>query len=348
MNAWWRKRASQAFLKRPGPKILFAAVLGLVAVGSLFAIRRLHGAVTYLDALSASDAAAITLALVLVAVTCIIFALTWSWLLARLSGDSQGADWYRDLRAFAYCWLVRYIPATVPYMGSRVLFLGRQGVPSSRVAASLAYESILQLAAGAVLSLGGLLVAAGVSRGDAPAYLMAPALVLPLPFLLHPSILDRASSWALARAGRTPIPHGSFLPLPAAARVFAAYCLGSILNGLGFFLIAGAVLGFGRVGVIEAVAVFNLAGVVGVLAVFAPSGLGVREAAIVALLSHAVTPEAALAVAVVARVVAVAADLVFVALVALIDLGRHAIDRPSRRRAGPESAAAPAQTRRAA
>jgi uncharacterized membrane protein YbhN (UPF0104 family) len=65
---------------------------------------------------------------------------------------------------------------------------------------------------------------------------------------------------------------------------------------------------------------YTLAGVLGVLAFVFPSGLGVREAVIVGVLGLTIAPGTALTIAVAARLVAVVADLVFVALVGAGDL----------------------------
>ena len=54
---------------------------------------------------------------------------------------------------------------------------------------------------------------------------------------------------------------------------------------------------------------FNVAGIVGMLAVPLPSGMGVREAAVVALLAGVASPSEALAAAVLVRLAGVVADL---------------------------------------
>jgi uncharacterized membrane protein YbhN (UPF0104 family) len=65
-----------------------------------------------------------------------------------------------------------------------------------------------------------------------------------------------------------------------------------------------------------AVAAYNLAGIAGILAFAIPSGIGVREGVVVALMGAAITPPVALGAAVAVRLVAVAADFTPIAAIA--------------------------------
>jgi uncharacterized membrane protein YbhN (UPF0104 family) len=112
------------------------------------------------------------------------------------------------------------------------------------------------------------------------------------------------------------------------------------VTGLGFYLIAGAMAGYSDVSILLAVGAYTLAGVIGVLAFVFPSGLGVREGVIVGVMGLTMSADAALAIAVVGRVVAVAADVAFVASVAAVDVALR-IMRANRVRFGRDVAPLP-------
>jgi hypothetical protein len=321
---------------------LLAGVAALAAL--YFVARRLTGSASILADLTWGDVLPLAAACGLMVAGATVFGLTWGWLLERLLPSARRGAAFANLRAFAYCWLFRYLPATLPYLGSRVLYLKQADRPASKAAASIAYETVLQLSSGALIAMVALLAAAGAAAGQNAAYLAAAAALIPLPLLLQPRILHPLSTRALRLARRQPLPAEALLSFGDTARAFAAYCVGHVLVGTGFYIVAGTVAGYSEAGITLAIGAYTLAGVLGVLAFIFPSGLGVREAVIVAVMGLAMPAGTALTVAVVARLVAVVADIVFVALVAGVDLVLRV--RASRSRPG-ATAASNAESRAA-
>jgi len=236
---------------------------------------------------------------------------TWKVILDQL--DRRPQPVLPLMRAFFYSWLGRYIPGTVPFLLMRVEMTQRLGYRRGPVAASLAYENVLQLATALALSFA-LLIAAMGRQVDT--FALYGLVLIPLggaALLAHPSVLVPVLNMVARRLGREEIDPGSVLSLRSITTAVGLYALFVVLNGLGFYFALLALTPVGPEYLPAAIGIYNLAGVIGVLAVFVPSGLGVREGIIIALVSIEFPIEVAAAAAVLSRVAAVVADGVPVA-----------------------------------
>ena len=90
--------------------------------------------------------------------------------------------------------------------------------------------------------------------------------------------------------------------------LFAGYALANCLTGLAFWLVCRQ-LTAAPIDPIVAVGAFSLAGAAGVAVIFFPSGIGVREAVLVALLSGIVPAEDALLAGATIRALSILADV---------------------------------------
>lgn len=120
-------------------------------------------------------------------------------------------------------------------------------------------------------------------------------LVLVLPRAMP--LVGRAAAWVLRRPVTWPaLPTGPFTVY------VVGLCLPWVAYGIAFWLFARGILGAQAPGFSLAVGGFVASYAVGLIVVFAPSGLVVREAALVAALTPAIGSGAALVLAVAARV----------------------------------------------
>jgi hypothetical protein len=117
--------------------------------------------------------------------------------------------------------------------------------------------------------------------------------------------LGRAVGWALRRPVSWPaLPTGQF------ALYVAGLCVPWVIYGIAFWLFGRAILGSEAPGLALAVGSFVASYVVGLVVVFAPSGLVVREAALVAALAPAMGEGPALVLAIASRVWLLIVELV--------------------------------------
>jgi uncharacterized membrane protein YbhN (UPF0104 family) len=233
---------------------------------------------------------------------------TWKLMLDHLGGRASERPVQPLLRAFFYSWLGRYIPGTVPFLLMRVEMTQRAGYRRGPVAASLAYENVLQLATALALSLALLIATMG---RHADSFALYGLLLVPLAgaaLIAQPRVLLPVLNRVARRLGRDEVDAASVLPGRAIAAAVALYCLFVVLNGVGFYFALLAVTPARPEYLPAAIGIYNLAGVIGVLAVFVPSGLGVREGVIIALVSLQFPIEVAAGAAVLSRVAAATAD----------------------------------------
>jgi uncharacterized membrane protein YbhN (UPF0104 family) len=176
--------------------------------------------------------------------------------------------------------LAKYIPGGVWTPAARVVACRRLGLPAGPVLASIGYEAGLSAIAGVVVF--------------ALSLPFAPQVELPVPLwtmllfaaarvvALHPRIYGAAADRLLKRLGDEPIPR---LPMMTAVTVLVYYGVTWLLGGLALREMA---LAFGADVPLSAVPYLGgasaLGAIVAVLVVIAPSGLGVREGAVYALL----------------------------------------------------------------
>jgi hypothetical protein len=196
----------------------------------------------------------------------------------------------------------------VPWLLLRVEQAQRHGYRRTTLAASLAYENVLQLATALLVAFVLLLASMSGHLGAFWLYGLALVPLVGAAVLVQPRVLVPCAN-RIARLLRRPeISSESVLPTRAMARAVLLYALFVVINGLGFYCALNAVRPVGPGYMPAAIGIYNLAGVIGILAVVTPSGLGVREGIIIGLVSLQYPLEVAAAAAVIARVASIPAD----------------------------------------
>ena len=224
----------------------------------------------------------------------------------------KSIQFWRLHRAYARAWMGRYIPGKVVWIGAKVAFAPQLGLPKSKVAAATFVESVLQVALQffwGLLAL--LLVPVVLESGEIPLAWLLAAFAIAL-IAVSPSVLRALLNLALRilrkdRLGVNDVPNYAAL-LRASIWALAA----TAVNGISYFLLY---LSMGQSPSWEAfilvVGATSLAGALGMLAIFAPSGIGVREAALVLFFLQFTSLEVAVLYAVYSRLWSIVADLLF-------------------------------------
>ena len=231
----------------------------------------------------------------------LIFVVGWVLILRALDMRIGYAD---AVGAEMLSMLAKYIPGGVWTPAARVVAAKRLGLPAGPVLASVGYEAGLSAISGVIVF--------------ALALSYAPAVDLPVPLwliigfaallvvLLHPRIYGPAADRLLKRLGDEPIPR---LPMHSTLGVLGFYGVTWLIGGLALRQMA---LAFGADVPLSAISYLGgasaLGAIVAVLVVFAPSGLGVREGAVYALLLAYVDPATALVVVALNRVLLTAVE----------------------------------------
>jgi len=245
------------------------------------------------------------------------YGLIWRAVLARL-GSHLGLR--TCLRIYLASEFVRYIPGNVWHVLTRILWVSRYGVSRPVAFASMAIELITKLAAGILVFSVSLLFwqdfgkIGSLLRGSV-LDILGIASIIALFIGLHPRILNGVLNWALRRMKREPIQ----LTLQYSDILFItlAWCVSWIVAGTAFYVL---LLALWPVAPLVAwpicIGIYAIAWDIGFVSFITPSGLGIREAAIVALFALAFPLPTGLAsiMALISRLVSTLAEAVCVSI----------------------------------
>lgn len=213
-------------------------------------------------------------------------------------------------------WVLKYIPGQIGSVTNKVLWAGRKGISRTLVLISFLYENIFLQIASIVPAVVILLLSLGPSLFGANAtLLLAPlAVLIPAAVVLYPPAFHALIALPARKLLKAEVPRDYFLSAPRTVLSLGEFLLPRLLNGIGFVIIAATVSDITSEHWLPFIAAYALAGAIGILAILVPSGLGVREAVIVVVLSQYVPTSEAIVISLLARLLATLGD----ALVALL------------------------------
>lgn len=223
----------------------------------------------------------------------------WRAILLRIASGARPADalarplsWRRAAQIWFLSNIIRYIPGNIWQPLGMVQLCAEAGIPT---AVTLTSVVVHQALSGLAVTVMGTVYFAWVGWGEVLRALIPLIIALPVIMLtLRARWLEAALNWGLRRLGRAP------LRIHLTSRALAALTLGYIaswsLVGLGFAALVRALTPIGWSALPHLVASFALAWLIGYLSLLTPSGLGVREGALIWLLKGVLTlPVATLA-----------------------------------------------------
>lgn len=216
-------------------------------------------------------------------------------------------------------WLLKYIPGQVGSVANKVVWAGKKTISRTLIVISFVYENVFLQIASIVPAVVILFLSLGPQIfGDNVTLLVLPLLVLiPLGLVLYRPVFHAIVRIPARRVLKQDVPREYFLSSGASALAMMVFLGPRILNGIGFVVLAASVVEVTPTQWLPFAAAYVLAGAIGILAVFVPSGLGVREAVIVVILSQYIPTPEAIIISLLARLLSTLAD----AVIALIYIG---------------------------
>ena len=254
--------------------------------------------------------------------------LLWRRILVALVGENRVS---RTEAVAVQCasWLLKYVPGQLGSVTNKVVWAGRKQISRVLVVVTFVYEHVFLLIVSIAPSVVILTFALGAEETgrNATTILLPAVALLPLAIIAYRPVFHRIVSVPLRRVLKQEVPQQYFLSTGLVMRFLFEFLGPRLLNGVGFVIIAGTVVEVQPQEWVPFAAAYVLAGAVGVLAVFVPSGLGVREAVIVLVLSQFVPLTDAIVISLLARLISTAGD----GLVALVyAVFRHLVPREFR------------------
>ena len=215
-----------------------------------------------------------------------------------------------SVRAQVAAWLLKYIPGQVGAFTWKAAWGPKVGISKTQATVAFVYENLFLGVTSTVPTIP--IIAIGIGSGTTSLgwYLVA-GIAIAIGFLLisYAPILRRLIELAIRATRRKVDPATiSYIGLGDALRLQLLYTLPRIINGVGFVALVATVHHVTPGSAIVLIAAYTLAGILGIVAFFVPSGIGVREAVIVIILSRMMPSEVALAIAINARIYATISD----------------------------------------
>jgi uncharacterized membrane protein YbhN (UPF0104 family) len=205
------------------------------------------------------------------------------------------------LGSWFYSQLGKYLPGKIWLLLSRFYFYESKGKSKKNILVALYLETATMVAATGVIFLAVLMLhrdlGAFFSWGRTGWLLLL--CLMGLAFL-HPSVLQKAFNWVLRKSKREPI--SLSLSYPQILWVLFVCILSWIVGGVGFYFFVASVYPLTAQYILFLTGALAVSSMLGLMALFAPSGLGVREAALVYLLSFLMATPIAVIISVLARI----------------------------------------------
>lgn len=215
---------------------------------------------------------------------------------------------------FAVSLLVRYVPTGLLMPAVRVALAGREGVVPRVAIVSVVYELTIEVSAAVAVGAYLLLKLPALDHPWLP-FAVAALPVAGVVFL-HPALVGRLASFAGRRFTSVEVLPVS-LRFPRVMLFFALYAASFLLAGLCVLLLQKALYAGASSNSLVPLTSFAVAFVVSAVAFMLPAGLGAREAVLTGVLTLALPPPVALAIAVMTRVLQIVVEILAAAALSL-------------------------------
>jgi len=224
----------------------------------------------------------------------------WAWYLITLrlkialSPSETLGSWF-------YSQLGKYLPGKIWLLLSRFYFYESKGKSRENISVALYLEMVTMIVAAGLIFLAVLIFHQEIefftSWGQYGWLVLLSLFGLAF---LHPKVLQKILNWVLVRWKREPIS----LSISYAHILWILFvCILSwIVGGIGFYLFIGSVYPVASQYILFLTGALAASSMLGLIAIFAPSGLGVREGALVYLLSFVMATPVAVIISILTRI----------------------------------------------
>jgi len=240
----------------------------------------------------------------------------WAWYLItlKLKIALSSSD---TLKSWFYSQLGKYLPGKVWLLLGRFYYYESRGKSKKSISIALYFKTVTVIIAGGLIFL----VALYFFRGAGPFYSGRPSEWLGLLFLLgfvflHPRVLQKILNWFLIHFKKEPI--SLSISYSDILWILFVCILSWMVGGVGFYLFVNSVYPITPQYILFLTASLAISSTLGLIAIFAPSGLGVREGALVYLLSLVMATPVAVVISILTRIWMTLIEIGLIGMVYLI------------------------------
>src|SRR4030042_1546391 len=228
------------------------------------------------------------------------FIQVWAWYMITLK-MGIAIPIRETLESWFYSQLGKYLPGKIWVLLTRIYYYESRGKSKKSISVALYFEMVTILMAGGFIFLASL-----IFFGERwPIYSWRQSGWLILLFLLglvilHPSLLQKILNWVLVRLNKEPISLSiSYLDV---LWILFICIVAWMVGGIGFYLFIDSVYPVAPQFILFLTGALAISSTLGLVAIFAPSGLGVREGALVYLLSFVMATPVAVIISILTRI----------------------------------------------
>jgi len=228
------------------------------------------------------------------------FVQIWAWYLITLK-LRVAVSFRKTVESWFYSQLGKYLPGKVWLLLSRFYFYESQGKSKKSISVALYLETVTLLMAAGLVFFAALVF----FREQWQFYpLTQYGWLVFLCFLgfasLHPRILQNILNWILIRFNREPV--SLSISYPNVLWILIISIIGWVIGGVGFYLFVDSVYPVTPSYILFLTGALAISSTLGLIAIFAPSGLGVREGALVYILSFMMASPIAVIISILTRI----------------------------------------------
>jgi hypothetical protein len=227
-----------------------------------------------------------------------------------VGGLGSHLERHAGVRIWFLSGLGRFVPTSLLVPMVRMAAGEREGVPKRVTLTSTIYEFAIVLTAAVILGAYSLITLPALQdHGERFLALLIPVLGI---IFVQPAVFRPVADWALGRVGRDPLPvvldgtHATFL--------LFAYMAVNAVAGLSVYALAQCLYPLGAGDIPTVISAYALGSVIGLIAFALPGGVVAREAGLAVGLSPLMPAAPAIAIALLARLVQIAVEVVVVTI----------------------------------
>jgi uncharacterized membrane protein YbhN (UPF0104 family) len=228
------------------------------------------------------------------------FIQTWVWYLITLKLKIALSP-SETLKTWFFSQLGKYLPGKIWLLLGRFYYYESRGKSKKSISVALYFETVTVIIAGGLIFLAALIFHREIRLFYSwrhPGWLI---LLFLLGFIfLHPRVLQKILNWTLVQFKREPVSLSiSYLDV---LWILFVCIISWVIGGVGFYLFVDSVYPVAPQYILFLTGALAISSTLGLIAIFAPSGLGVREGALVYLLLFMMPSPVAVIIAVLTRI----------------------------------------------
>jgi uncharacterized membrane protein YbhN (UPF0104 family) len=228
------------------------------------------------------------------------FIQVWAWYLITLKLNIA-VSYPETIKSWFYSQFGKYLPGKIWLFLGRIYSYESRRKPKKLISVALYFEMVTIVIAGGMIFLAALVLVQETRYfySGKQLWWLVPLFVLAFASV-HPQVLQKIMNWALTLIRKEPI--SLSIAYSDVLWILIICIVAWLVGGLGFYLFVDSIYPVAFQSILFLTGALAISSTLGLIAIFAPSGLGVREGALVYLLSFMMVTPVAVVISILTRI----------------------------------------------